>query len=450
MRKADNYENNKINEQESTRELHYIAGPMGLASIYVKQDSNDTMYYTHTDHLGSITEVTNKKGTLLQRMAYNAWGKRELLVSNTGNNAFLFDRGYTGHEHLDAFKLINMNGRLYDPVLGRMLSPDNFAQNSTQGLNRYSYCLNNPLKYTDPSGHFFILFPMVLAGIIAGDQMGYYSFHAGQGYWSGFEKGFAIGFITYGIGYGSGAALGSGILSSTISGALAGGFAGGTTSAAMGGNFWQGAKNGALIGGISGFAMGVLDKLATVSANRDFFNIGNEKMGINPGDPVPPTDKYLNEATDAWGYERPRNMDNYSIENVPEIQQSEMDAHSAKGVTSGKVKNHKITGRVDIYLNKNLIKSGFELFTTIGHEFTHAYQFSLLAGVAAEEWTSTSPLNEIMEYHAYSFNASKGDTYGNPFDPVALKAAIKLYPEYWNSFSYMNCPSVRSAIYIPY
>jgi len=99
------------------------------------------------------TYYTNNTSTLLQRFAYDAWGKRSFITNNIGINNFLFDRGYTGHEHLDQFALINMNGRLYDPILGRMLSPDNFAQNSTQGLNRYSYAMNNPLKYTDPSGN---------------------------------------------------------------------------------------------------------------------------------------------------------------------------------------------------------------------------------------------------------------------------------------------------------
>jgi RHS repeat-associated protein len=49
---------------------------------------------------------------------------------------------------------INMNGRLYDPVIGRFFSPDNYVQapEFTQSLNRYSYCLNNPLKYIDPTG----------------------------------------------------------------------------------------------------------------------------------------------------------------------------------------------------------------------------------------------------------------------------------------------------------
>jgi RHS repeat-associated protein len=51
----------------------------------------------------------------------------------------------------------NMNGRLYDPVIGRFFSPDNFVQmpECTQGYNRYSYALNNPLKYTDPTGEMY-------------------------------------------------------------------------------------------------------------------------------------------------------------------------------------------------------------------------------------------------------------------------------------------------------
>ena len=68
-------------------------------------------------------------------------------------------RGYTGHEMLNDFDIINMNGRLYDSVLGRFLSPDNFVQmpDNAQSYNRYSYCLNNPLKYTDPSGEAFVI-----------------------------------------------------------------------------------------------------------------------------------------------------------------------------------------------------------------------------------------------------------------------------------------------------
>ncbi len=59
------------------------------------------------------------------------------------------------HEHMDQFKLINMNGRVYDPVLAQFLSPDPFVTEagSTMSYNRYAYCNYNPLKYVDPSGY---------------------------------------------------------------------------------------------------------------------------------------------------------------------------------------------------------------------------------------------------------------------------------------------------------
>ena len=64
--------------------------------------------------------------------------------------------GYTGQEHLDSLNLIHMNGRVYDPAIGRFLSADTYVQDPTnlQSLNRYSYVWNNPLNATDPSGFF--------------------------------------------------------------------------------------------------------------------------------------------------------------------------------------------------------------------------------------------------------------------------------------------------------
>jgi len=98
-----------------------------------------------------------------QRNFFDPWGNP---IDTTWQVDFpLTNRGFTGHEHYLYFKIINMNGRLYDPVIGRFFSPDKYVQipDFTQSFNRYSYCLNNPLQYIDPSGESFL---DVLFGIL--------------------------------------------------------------------------------------------------------------------------------------------------------------------------------------------------------------------------------------------------------------------------------------------
>ena len=117
------------------------------------------MHYVFTDHLGSVNVIVSDGGTIEQELSYDAWGNRRDPATwvnlTTAPANLITNRGFTGHEHMDDFKLINMNGRVYDPVLGRFLSPDPFISNplSTQDYNRYSYCINNPLMFTDPSGY---------------------------------------------------------------------------------------------------------------------------------------------------------------------------------------------------------------------------------------------------------------------------------------------------------
>ncbi len=130
--------------------MYYIGGGDGLAAVYVKQSGqSDKIYYAHNDHLGSILSLTDNNGASVFKATYDAWGRQTVSQNTIG-----FARGYTGHEHLPEFGLIDMNGRMYDPLLGRFLSPDNYVQlpDFSQNYNRYTYCLNNPLIYTDPSG----------------------------------------------------------------------------------------------------------------------------------------------------------------------------------------------------------------------------------------------------------------------------------------------------------
>ena len=144
---ADNYEQRTTNG--ITKSYHYVASPDGLAAVYVKSGNTATAYYIETDHLGSIVRAYDYIGNVKFSAAYDAWGNQTV-----STNAIGLTRGYTGHEHWNQFGLIDMNGRFYDPLLGRFLSPDPYVQapENPQNYNRYSYCLNNPLKYSDPDG----------------------------------------------------------------------------------------------------------------------------------------------------------------------------------------------------------------------------------------------------------------------------------------------------------
>ena len=125
------------------------------------------MEYLHRDHLGSVEAVTDAGGASLLVQAYDPFGERRksdwmgmLSASErqtlADNQPLKTSRGYTGHEHLDRTGFIHMNGRLYDPQLGRFLSPDPIvaAPGSSQSWNSYSYVSNSPLSYVDPGGQF--------------------------------------------------------------------------------------------------------------------------------------------------------------------------------------------------------------------------------------------------------------------------------------------------------
>ena len=119
--------------------------------------------YQMLDHLGSVVALYDAAAVPLERQSYDAWGERRDYATMTALPHYSpFNtqtvRGYTGHEHAESFGLIHMNGRVYDAKLARFLQSDPFIQSpsNTQSYNRYSYVLNNPLGYTDPSGYFNI------------------------------------------------------------------------------------------------------------------------------------------------------------------------------------------------------------------------------------------------------------------------------------------------------
>ena len=151
--------------QRGSETLSYISSPEGLVAMHIS-DNGDEMKYVLTDYLGTIYALVDDGAQSTDDALYysfNAWGERRELQAYDGSLTaplfsdpadYIASRGYTGHEHIDAFNLINMNGRVYDPNTSSFLSPDPVMQSpdNPQNLNRYSYCLNNPTKYIDPSG----------------------------------------------------------------------------------------------------------------------------------------------------------------------------------------------------------------------------------------------------------------------------------------------------------
>ena len=114
--------------------------------------------YFHTDHLGSVAVITDEQGVVVERLSYDAWGKRRFANGAddpAGSIESLTSRGFTGHEELDSVALVHMNGRVYDPLVGRMISADPTVPDAlnAQAWNRYSYVGNDPLAFTDPSGY---------------------------------------------------------------------------------------------------------------------------------------------------------------------------------------------------------------------------------------------------------------------------------------------------------
>jgi RHS repeat-associated protein len=188
--------------------------------------STRTTEYLFTDHLGSVDVITNATGSVVQSMAFDAFGRRRDAVDYdafTDPMIFGFDttkttRGFTFHEQLDPVGLIHMNGRVYDPTLGRFLSPDPFVQDpsNTQSLNRYSYVFNNPLSYSDPSGYFSVKEAFSLA---VGIVVSVYCPACSATWWQVMATGAAIG--------GMNGALMTGSLQGAVMGAFSGGISAG-------------------------------------------------------------------------------------------------------------------------------------------------------------------------------------------------------------------------------
>ena len=131
--------------------------PSGIGMEADKPGQATELVWIHTDRLGSVIGYTDASGNLKERLGYDAWGKRRTTDGSATPDTLdgqVDHRGFTGHEMLDQLDLVHMNGRVYDPLIGRFLSADPLIQEPTNGqsYNRYTYVFNNATNLTDPTG----------------------------------------------------------------------------------------------------------------------------------------------------------------------------------------------------------------------------------------------------------------------------------------------------------
>ncbi len=279
----------KINKDNSTEDKYFIYVGSKVMSIYTNTLNNPSTKYLHYDSLNSVDTITNNLGVVESRMAYKPFGEKLNLDTN-GNTTLtpsITNRGYTGHEHIEETKFINMNARLYDPTIARFMSADSIIpyMYDTQSFNRYSYVRNNPLKYIDPSGHWgFSSIGSALSSAFksVGSAVSKAAKDVGSGVSNAWKKAGAwiydnrvaivttivvivVTIVTFGAGLAVVGALGitNAVVGAAVVGATmgaAGGFAGGIVGTLYAGgtieqalnNGLKGALTGAIMGGISG------------------------------------------------------------------------------------------------------------------------------------------------------------------------------------------------------
>jgi RHS repeat-associated protein len=232
---------------------YIFAGDQRIAKV----ESAETYFY-HTDHLGSSNIITDSTGYAVQDIYYYPYGE---IKTNTGSD--IARHKFTGQEWDAEAGLYYYGARYYDPKLGRFISADTIVPDpiNPQALNRYSYVLNNPLIYTDPTGHIFgiddLIVAVVIGAVIGGTSAGI------QSDWDmeAVLKGAVIGAVSGAVGGVVGGYVGgvmssagySATVSSVVGGAAGGAAAGATSAALTGGDITQGALIGLVAGGIGGY-----------------------------------------------------------------------------------------------------------------------------------------------------------------------------------------------------
>ena len=139
----------------------YIRGTNLVAKYnYRNGNKSEYTYYTHNAH-GDVVNLTNADGEVTKKYTYDAFGV-EKNIDDSDTNAFR----YCGEYYDTETATVYLRARYYDPSTGRFISRDSYAGklNDPLSLNLYTYCANNPIYYSDPTGHIAGVDDAIIAG----------------------------------------------------------------------------------------------------------------------------------------------------------------------------------------------------------------------------------------------------------------------------------------------
>jgi RHS repeat-associated protein len=410
--------------------VHYLSGAVLIQTTGVA----DSLYYSYSDAQGSLIALVHDGGSIIQRFAYDPWGARR--DPNDWNvkdsrTSFIINRGYTGHEHLDAFGIINMNGRVYDPLTAQFFSPDPYVQAPGNWLNynRYTYCSGNPFRYTDPSGD-LQLGPFYLSLNIGWSPQGGLSLGISGGV--GLEGGLYAGF-----------SLNYGFKNSNFTATLNAGAGGGYAYAGY--DTKAGWITGAGYAIPSAFSIWSPINITTnmmsagidysqnggFSANAGGFSYGSGGFSFNPSIGVSITGKFGDEymkgsdnvkldPNDNSGKPDVAYGDNEGINKKADkmmkrpskLNKIYADGTGDVGAQEGEyvyAKTHWKGWTADVYLSEGAFKSNHFLSLTLQHEYSHIYITNRLGFARDRNRLYNENLNE---YTAWSVTLEQAKIWG--------------------------------------
>ena len=410
----------EIDSLGNVMHIDYIYTPTGLTAIWRSNSPPEgelegVLYYVLKDNMKSVQVITDTAGNIVNEWYYSPWGARTRIDGT--EFADITDRGYTGHEHLTALGLINMNGRIYDPVLARFLSPDPYVQapDFSQGFNRYAYCLNNPFKYSDPSGEVFVIDDFIAAiaiSAIVTTAVNIFTnnIHSATDFFLSIGIGAAAGAAGYLAGVGISAVvsglniIAQNVIVNSVSSAI-GGFVGSAGSAwGNGASFGEimlaglkGAGIGALIGGITG---GIRGGIHSKMNGGSFWHAGKTSAYVQSSGVYASDEIFSYEYTDI-DYAEDTHLLKNKVKNMYNVKEGDMGIRpitakadleevvlagdmsyfntKTKENWLGYVNQHKFLNQRSMCISPKVINGDIVDFEAIvSHELTHAYHYYAL------------------------------------------------------------------------